>query len=351
MEINKDSSDIELTKQTIDKTKINDESLKTENIKIIINEDKKKEKEFLEEDLFLSSEEDEYETKKKKISKCIEKICSFMNNDPKIKKYLKKIFTTLFIVLFGACILILIVVLFSDLNPSIIPFKIERIGFNSTVNLTQEMSIFFTFLSFVTSNVLFMRIVLVFSFGIGIGSMIIAPPPPNLAFIMWYILVLLINIKHSLQIIYNKRNIKFDHNNEQIYNKIFRKLMSKNDFQILMTNSLLRVVKKNTYYINLGDACSNLSILLSGEMIKTDQNKKETLVKVNSFIDSPEFIMRKYKVGQVFTISFFAKTECKIIIWPREMLETTIKKNKELYNKLLAALGIDVSNKFIAYSL
>jgi len=61
--------------------------------------------------------------------------------------------------------------------------------------------------------------------------------------------------------------------------------------------------------------------------------------------------MRKYKVGQVFTISFYAKTECKIVIWPREMLEITLKKNKDIYHKLLASLGIDVSNKFIAYSL
>ena len=350
MNVNENSKNIELSNIN----KILDESLKTENIEIVItdkkpNENKKeKKKEFIEEDLF--NDEDEYNTETK-LKKCIEKICSFMNSDPKIKKYLKKIFTTLFIVLFGSSILLLIVVLFSDLNPSIIPFEIARIEFNSTVNLTQEMSIFFTFLSFVTSNILFMRIVLIFSFGIGICSMILAPPPPNLAFIMWYILVLLINIKHSLQIIYNKRNIKFDENNEQIYNKIFRKLMSKNDFQILMTNSLIRIVKKNTYYINLGDSCSNLSILLFGEMIKTDQNGKQTLVKVNSFIDSPEFIMRKYKVGQVFTISFYAKTECKIVIWPREMLEITLKKNKDLYNKLLAALGIDVSNKFIAYSL
>ena len=72
--------------------------------------------------------------------------------------------------------------------------------------------------------------------------MVIAPPPPNLAFIMWYILILLINIKHSMQIIYNKRNIKFDKTNETIYNKIFKKLMSKSEYQLLMSNSLIRII-------------------------------------------------------------------------------------------------------------
>ena len=83
--MNKDSS-IELTKKD---NKINESS--SENIEIIINKekDKDKNKEFVEEDLFLSSDEDEYQ-KKSKLKKCIEKLCSFMNNDPKINKYLKK---------------------------------------------------------------------------------------------------------------------------------------------------------------------------------------------------------------------------------------------------------------------
>ena len=118
---------------------------------------------------------------------------------------------------------------------------------------------------------------------------------------------------------------------------------------MLMKHSLIRIVKKGTYYVNIGDNCTNLSILIDGNMIKKDQNGKESYVRKATFIDSPEFITRKHKIGQVFTISFYAETDCRLIIWPREMLESDL--TDRLHTVLMSALGIDVSHKFIMYSL
>ena len=45
----------------------------------------------------------------------------------------------------------------------------------------------------------------------------------------------------------------------------------------------------------------------------TDKKSKVSYVKETTFVDSPEFIMRKHSVGQTFNISFYAETECKIL--------------------------------------
>ena len=57
--------------------------------------------------------------------------------------------------------------------------------------------------------------------------------------------------------------------------------MSKNDFQILMTNSLIRIVKKNTYYINLGDSFKIDSNVISSEAT-TSLAKNITLPKLET---------------------------------------------------------------------
>ena len=158
-------------------------------------------------------------------------------------------------------------------------------------------------------------------------------------------LILLINLKHVSIICYNKRHITFDESREIIYTTIFQKLMSRNDYQRLMKNSLIRMIRKGRYYVNIEDSCDNLNILISGKMKKTDKKNKVSLVKEVTFIDSPEFIMRKKSYGQKFNISFYAETDCQILLWPREMIIELLSKDKQLNSILLAALGIDVSYK------
>ncbi len=256
-------------------------------------------------------------------------------------KYLDIIFT----VFFGSSFIILIITLFSDMKPDMLPFKIVPIELNKKQNLTRQLSIFFTFISFITDQMLLMRTVLCLSFGIGIISMLLNPLPLDFSFIVWYFLILLINIKHVSIICYSMRHIIFDENREIIYSTIFKKLMSRTNFKLLMTNSLIRTIKKDRYYVNIEDSCNNLTILISGKMRKKDKKDKISYVKEMTFIDSPEFIMQNKVLGQKFNISFYAETDCKILMWPREMLNELLKDNKNLNSLLLAALGIDVSYK------
>jgi len=262
-------------------------------------------------------------------------------NDYLNTKYLDTIFT----ILFGTFSMILCIVLASDSKPDMIPFKIVPIEFQKQEKLARQLSIFFTFISFITDNMLLMRVVLCLSFGIGIIANFLTPPPIDFSFVVWNFLILLINLKHVSIICFSKRHITFDSSRELIYTTIFHKLMSRNDYQKLMKNSLIRTIRKGRYYVNIEDSCDNLTILISGKMRKTDKKNKVSWVKEVTFIDSPEFIMQKKSYGQKFNISFYAETECQILLWPREMINELLSKEKELKSILLAALGIDVSYK------
>tara|TARA_B100000378_G_C18029430_1_gene407019 strand:+ start:33 stop:1085 length:1053 start_codon:yes stop_codon:yes gene_type:complete len=262
-------------------------------------------------------------------------------------KYLHEIFSTIL----GMTSILLIIVLFSDLNPNIIPFKIAPINFTKIPSLTRQLSIFFTFLSFMTTDMLFMRVVLSLSFGLGIFSFGISPKPLDFCFVLWYFLIFLINIKHVLLLCYEKRHITFSKNFEKIYKNIFSSLMTRVQYNKLIEKSLVREIKKERYYAKFGDTCNNLTILISGKMKKFDKQNKTSYVKQCSFIDSPEFIMRSHNRGETFNVSFYAETDCNIIIWPREIINIVLKEDNELNSLLLASLGIDVSDKVFLLDL
>ena len=196
-----------------------------------------------------------------------------------------------------------------------------------------------------------MRVVLSISFGIGISSLGISPAPLDFCFILWYFLIFLINIKHVLLLCYDKRHITFDNNFEKVYKKIFNNLMTRVQYNKLIEKSLIREIKKDRYYVKIGDTCNNLTILISGKMTKCDKYSKTSYVEQCSFIDSPEFIMRDRNKGQTFNVTFYAETDCNIIIWPREIINILLKKDNELNSLLLASLGIDVSDKVFLLDL
>jgi hypothetical protein len=311
----------------MEETKI-DEEIGEKNIEYTVEKD-------------LVKEDDTEEQIKNKYWKNIINILNQISENYINTKYLDIIFT----VFFGSSFIILIITLFSDMKPNMLPFKIVPIELSKKQNLTRQLSIFFTFISFITDQMLLMRTVLCLSFGIGIISMLLNPLPLDFSFIVWYFLILLINIKHVSIICYSMRHITFDEDRELIYTNIFKKLMSRTKYKLLMTNSLIRTIKKDRYYVNIEDSCNNLTILISGKMRKKDKKDKISYVKEMTFIDSPEFIMQNKVLGQKFNISFYAETDCKILMWPREMLNELLKDNKNLNSLLLAALGIDVSYK------
>jgi hypothetical protein len=256
-------------------------------------------------------------------------------------------FNTVFTVIFGTSFIILVISFFTDMNPGMIPFKTVPIEFNDTSKLIRQLSILFTFISFITTNMFIMRVVLTLSFSIGFIAIVTDGSPYDLSYMMWNFTIMLINGKHVIMICYEKRRINFDEDREKIYNKIFRKVMIRSRYKKLMETSLVRTINPDRYYIKIGDSCNNLSILISGRMRKTDSKDKTSYVKKLAFIDSPEFILQRSSKGQRFNISFYAETDCKILIWPREMLNEVLKTDKDLKKMLLSVLGIDTAGKIL----
>lgn len=252
---------------------------------------------------------------------------------------------TAFTVVMGVTLVALGGVLCAGPNPSFLPFEIVPVDWGKPASTAAQLSIFFTFLSFITSNVLLLRIALCLSFGIGIVAFGISTAPLNLSFVLWYFAIFLINMRHVVILLYDRRHLEFDPDREKAYVEVFEKLLTRNSFEALASTALIRVVNPGRDYIKVGDSCENLTLLLSGTIKKIDTMGKVSFVNGGEFVDSPEWIMQTEASGRRFNISFNAETECRLLLWPREMLNDLLLVHPELEGPLLASLGIDVSKK------
>ena len=153
-------------------------------------------------------------------------------------------YNLLFNIIFRLTIILQILVFFHELHPHILPFNIISIQLYKPYKLIQQFSMLFAFISFITTNIFIMRIIICLSFGSGIISMFIIKPPYDLSFILWYFLIFLINFKHIIILYYNKRHITFINEYENIYNSLFQTFMTRNIFnQLLKLSSIQNITK------------------------------------------------------------------------------------------------------------
>ncbi|ETO36349.1 Popeye domain-containing protein [Reticulomyxa filosa] len=200
----------------------------------------------------------------------------------------------------------IVLVLFSEKIGIHWPFKASRL--NSVIF---QFANVFLLLSYVSSNILWLRIVLTLAclcFAVWAGTF---PPGSLLDTFMWNAVMMLINLRHAVALLFQLRPIQFDRvEHEQVYSHMFQGLISRKDFKILCDVCLVRqlrkvwliqiffkkiylfdfdfdfdffflIKKKGRYYSQINDACSNLSILIKGkiQVVKAPQDYSEVRLK------------------------------------------------------------------------
>jgi len=149
-------------------------------------------------------------------------------------------------------------------------------------------------------------------------------------------------------ILYNKRNIKFSPELEEIYTKVFgpnRYNLNRAEFLQLAKAGFIRNIKKDRFYAQKDDNCTNLSVIISGvvsvTLPTTDGEIEINKARKNQFLDSPEFIANPD--GGQFCVNIKAIEEVTYFTWPREVLVPILRKNTNLQFALNAVLSIDLA--------
>lgn len=158
----------------------------------------------------------------------------------------------------------------------------------------------------------------------------------------------LLNTKHAISLLYEKRYVKFNPEFEQVYSSIFADFMRRTDFSTLISIALVRQEKSHVVLKEKGDTVTSLCVLVKGRVLVTNSSgRKINEYGRNEFLESPEWVKCDLKPDDNcrFQITFTTVNECVYIKWPRETLLALLEMegNNSLKLALRAVLGIQTA--------
>lgn len=252
----------------------------------------------------------------------------------------------IFDVLHGILLFLLIVFLISDgLDYKLFPFEVSEANY-WLYQIAQSIFL----ISFWAKNILLLRVLLICGYLLFIITF--SRDSISIDFLIYSTISITINLKNIFELLYKKRKIEFDTYREQIYDEMFCKFMTRDEFLILAKISLIRDLQPNAHYCHIGDKSNNLAILICGKLrVISKDPDKEIYIEDNEFIDSAEWILRNSnsQKGKRFNYNIKAINKSTYMFWPRELLLEKLNEFPELKDKLMGALGLDVSHKILNY--
>ncbi|ETO22837.1 hypothetical protein RFI_14355 [Reticulomyxa filosa] len=151
----------------------------------------------------------------------------------------------LFIVIFGNSVILLIIALFSEEIGIKWPFKVTPVN-----SVTFQLANVFLLISYMCTNILWLRIVLTLATTFLMVWAGTFPFGKMVDVFMWNMVMMLINLRHSIVLLSQRRPAQFDRpEHEHIYVEMFQGIMSRADFKTLCAPSLIRRLRKVHFFL------------------------------------------------------------------------------------------------------
>jgi len=160
------------------------------------------------------------------------------------------------------------------------------------------------------------------------------------------VVMALLNTRHAIRLLYERRYVSFKPEFEQIYQSVFADFMRRTDFENLISIAFVRSEKSHVVLKERGNTMTSLCVLVKGRVLVTNSSgRKINQYGRNEFLEAPEWVKANLKPDDTtrFHITFTSMTECTYIKWPRETLLSLLKENHALKLALRAVLGIQTA--------
>jgi len=158
----------------------------------------------------------------------------------------------------------------------------------------------------------------------------------------------LLNFRHAVILIYDKRYIEFSVELEQIYVQLFSPYMTRVEFQDLADVAVIRQSKAKVVMKEEGDLVTSLCIIVSGQVEVRRNGKQINVLNENAILEAPDWVRTNLNPeGSRFTVSFATVTNVRYVKFTRELLANVLNNNIEIRYAVLAVLGIKVSDLWL----
>ena len=194
--------------------------------------------------------------------------------------------------------------------------------------------------SFLVKDILWLRLVSILASLFSVFYNFYIPDQPMWLAINWNIVFVLVNLYHIAVLIYEKRPIKMEPKDKELYETLFRDL-SPVDYLKISKVAQWKTYKSNEIIIRQEHLVPDLILIYNGTVDVLVGGKKVAVLKDGQFVGEMSFLTEKSA-----TATCVVKHDTECLVWKQPEFKDLLKRNPSLYYTIQGLL----SNQLISYS-
>ena len=194
--------------------------------------------------------------------------------------------------------------------------------------------------SFLVKDILWLRVVSILASLFSVLYNYIIPVEPMWLAINWNIVFVLVNVYHIAVIIYEKRPIKMEPKDKELYETLFRDL---SPVEYLKISKVARweTYKSGEKIIIQGTPVLDLVLIYNGTVDVAVDGAAVAQLKDGQFVGEMSFLTEKPA-----TATCIVKHDTECLVWKQPEFKDLLKRNPSLYYTIQGLL----SNQLVSYS-
>ena len=196
--------------------------------------------------------------------------------------------------------------------------------------------------SFLVKDILWLRVVSILASLFSIFYNYIIPAEPMWIAVGWNMVFIALNLYHIAVLIYEKRPVKMDDKNNELYETLFKD-MTPVEYLKVSKIAEWKTLKSGEIIIKQGMPVKDLHLIYNGTVDVAVDATKVAELKDGQFVGEMSFLTEKPA-----TATCVVKHDSEILVWRQREFKELLKRNPSLYysiQSLLSAQLVSISNK------
>ena len=196
--------------------------------------------------------------------------------------------------------------------------------------------------SFLVKDIFWLRILSILASLFSVFYNYTIPTEPMWLAINWNFIFVGVNLYHIGIILYEKREVKMDEKDEELYQTLFKE-KSPVEYLKLSRAAKWETLKPGKRIITQGMPVPDLYLIYNGTVDITIDNEHIAQLKDGEFVGEMSFLTEK-----VATATCKVKYEAQCLVWKQREFKELLKRNPSLYFTIQSVLSAQVSDKLVS---
>ena len=195
--------------------------------------------------------------------------------------------------------------------------------------------------SFLVKDIFWLRIVSILASLFSVFYNYLIPLEPMWLAINWNFIFIAVNLYHIAVILYEKREVKMDDKNQELYDTLFSE-MTPVEYLKISRAAKWELVKAGQPIITQGMPVPDLYLIYNGTVDVIIDNEQIAELKDGEFVGEMSFLTEK-----VATATCKVKYDAQCLVWKQKEFKELLKRNPSLYFTIQSVLSSQVSDKLV----